>query len=115
MFLNRKQKGYGWYTKVESKDNPTIHGYVNFSFKRGCEPTNLTEFGSYSGDLYFIDKDGNRRKVFPYVEEYQGTISVKFKILDVENENHTQPVRSISLNKTAGGTNVNGLDEDLPF
>lgn len=113
MFLNRKQKGYGWYTKVESKDNPTIHGYVNFSFKRGCEPTNLTEFGSYSGDLYFIDKDGNKRKVFPYVEEYQGTISVKFKILEVENG--ASPVRNININKTVNGANVDGLDDDLPF
>lgn len=117
MYLNRKQKGYGWYTKVVSKDLNTDAertGYVNFSFKKDCEPTDdtLGEYGSYEADLYLIDKHGKRR-VFPTVHEYNGNSYIEFKILGYEDQKPT-------TNKMAGsrsdiGQTVDIEPDDLPF
>ena len=64
MFLNKAKKGFGWHitVKKDSKGQETEQPmYVNFTFKRDCEPTNLNDKGSYDADLYLIDKQGNRR------------------------------------------------------
>lgn len=112
MFLNRKTKGYGWYTKVISKDintNAERIAYINFSFKKGCEPTNLNDKGSYEGELYFIDKDGNKRKVFPIANEYSGIRTVEFKLLEIEDNSKFGGSRSDSAKS------VNIEQEELPF
>lgn len=86
MYINRQKNGYGWYSKIISKDLNTQAerlGYINFSFKKGCEPNNL-ENGSLEGDLYFIDKQGNKRKVFPIAKERNGLVYIEFKILEIE-------------------------------
>lgn len=85
MFINKKKKGYGWYSKVSSKDmqsNEEISTYINFSFKKDCEPN----VDALEGDLYFIDKQGIRRKVFPVARDYKGNKYVEFKILDYEGQ-----------------------------
>ena len=116
MFLNKRQKGYGWYSKVVSKDLNTQAeriGYINFSFKKDCEPTNLNDKGSYEGDLYFIDSEGNKRKVYPIVNDYNGVISIEYKLLEVEQSN-------VDNSKFGGNRSdsVSSLDisqEDLPW
>ena len=116
MFLNKKQKGYGWYTKVVSKDlnsDAERVGYINFSFKKDCEPTNLNQNGSYVGDLYFIDQDNNKRKVFPVVKEFNGISSIEFKLLETEDN-------SIDNSKFGGkrsdsASSINISQEDLPW
>ena len=112
MYINRKQKGFGWYAKVISKDmntNAERVGYINFSFKKGCEPTNLNEKGSLEGDLYFIDKQGNKRKVYPIVNEYSGIRTIEFKLLEIENNQNFGGSRANS------GESVNISQDELPF
>lgn len=112
MFLNRNQRGYGWYSKVVSKDlntNAERLGYINFTFKKGCEPTNLNEKGSYEGELYFIDKQGNKRKAFPIVNEYNGLTRIDFKLLEVEDTSNFGGDRSDSVKS------LNLEPNDLPF
>lgn len=112
MYLNKNQRGIGWYSKIISKDlntNAERLGYLNFTFKKGCEPTNLNDKGSYEGDFYFIDKQGNRRKVFPIVTEYNGLSRVDFKLLEVENNSN------FGGNKSDSGKSVGIETNDLPF
>lgn len=111
MYLNRKQKGYGWYSKVVSKDlnsNAERVGYIDFSFKKDCEPDNLNENGSYVGELYFIDKDNRKRKVFPIVKEYNGKTSIEFKLLEWQFSEQQD-------NSKFGKTYPDIKAEDLPF
>ena len=91
MFLNRKKKGYGWYTVVNTDkkgdkvaDNET--GYIDFYFARDCEPNlgELNEHGSYQCELIMRDTTGAERKVFPYIDGYFHT--VVFKVLGKTNE-----------------------------
>lgn len=114
MYLSRSLKGFGWYTKVVSKDlntNAERTGYINFSFKKGCEPqeSELNEKGAYVGDLYLHDANGNIRKVFPIVNDY--TEKVEFKILEIENANST--IRKEQDNFGAKYTDIKS--DDLPF
>ena len=105
MFLNKAKKGFGWYiaVKKDSKGQETEQPmYVNFTFKRDCEPTNLNDKGSYDADLYLIDKQGNRRRVFPYINEWGDHRSVEFKIMDVEE------AQKLDVNVKIG-------PEELPF
>lgn len=93
MYLNRNRTGYGWYSLVKSKDmggNELTH-YLNFSFKKDCEPLDdeLNEHGSYEGELVFIDKKGKKRKVFPIVKEYNGLKYFEFKLLDADGVQNT--------------------------
>lgn len=121
MWINRKQKGFGWYSKVVSKDlnsNAERVGYIDFSFKKDCEPDNLNEKGSYEGDLYFIDKDNRIRKVFPVVKEYNGKTSIEFKLLDWQFRTEEQQIAQDNSN--FGGSKSNSADnivsaDDLPF
>lgn len=116
LFLNRQQKGYGWYAKVVSKDiggNETT-GYINFSFKRGFEPNNLSDKGSYDGELYFIDKQGNKRKVFPIADEYRGVVNINFKLLEVEGKD-TLPSSIETKKEDEPVSNIKIEDISLPF
>ena len=93
MYLNRNRNGYGWYSHVKTKDmggNEMSH-YLNFSFKKDCEPLDdeLNEKGSLEGELYFIDKRGRKRKVFPVVKEYNGIKYFEFKLLELDGANNS--------------------------
>ena len=111
MYINKQKSGYGWYSKIVSKDLNTQAerlGYINFSFKKSCEPTNL-ENGSLEGDLYFVDKQGNKRKVFPIAKERNGLIYIEYKLLEIENNSN------FGGNRANSGKSLNIEDEDLPF
>lgn len=89
MFLNKNKNGYGWYSQVKTKEGESeVIAYINFSFKKGTEPwgEQLTEYGSYEGELIFRDSTGAERKVFPLAKEWNGKKSVEFKLLDTTNE-----------------------------
>jgi len=119
MFLNKKQRGFGWYAKISTTDmgNNTLTSYLNFVFKRGCDP--LTD-GTYEGDLYFIDKTGAKRKVFPRVKNYNNQNYVEFMLLEEElpsfEQNNEQKGYQSTLredNKSVTG-HIEDIDE-LPF
>lgn len=88
MYLQRKTKGYGWYAKVKTKEQggAEFTDYINFSFKRDCEPTELNEYNSYEGELFFRDSTGKERKVFPIVKYYNDSTHIEFKLLEAEGE-----------------------------
>ena len=99
MYITKSSKGFRWYTTVKKNDKgqDTSTQYINFTFKKDCEPRNLNDKGSYEADLYLIDKLGNKRKVFPYVNEWQDHKSVEFKILDVEEQGNTDPRHDVNV------------------
>ena len=89
MYLNRNKSGYGWYAQIKSKvlgqsDNVA---YLRFSFKKGTEPLReeLSEYGSYQGELIFRDTTGKERKVYPFAKEYNGIKYVELKLMDPEH------------------------------
>lgn len=109
MYLNRNRTGYGWYSHVKTKDmggNEMSH-YLNFSFKKDHEPLadELNDKGSYEGELYFIDKRGIKRKVFPIVKEYNGLKYFEFKLMPEETEASTSKASS----------DVKVESDELPF
>ena len=90
MFLNRGKNGFNWYKMVVSQDaggNET-KAYINFSFKKGQEPmpNELTEYGSYQGDLIFRDSTGREWEIYPIAKEYNGVKYVEFKLMNPSNE-----------------------------
>lgn len=95
IFLNRKKKGYGWYSTVNrDKKGDKVADidvkYLDFSFTKGGEPLpdECNEFGSFVGDLFFRDeKTKEEYPVIPFVDDYYH--SVCFKILKKAKE---QPV-----------------------
>lgn len=117
MYLNKSKNGFGWYSRIVSKDlntNAEREAYVSFTFKRGCEPNmnDLTDKGGYQGELIFRDTKGQERKVFPVVTEYNGNKRVEFKLLEIEG----QPVQNIKREQTNDGTSYTNIkSEDLPF
>lgn len=124
MYLFRGINGFSWYTKVVSKDlntNAQREGYINFTFKKGCEPTQeeLNDKNAYEGDLYFHDKNGCIRKVFPVVDEYNGNKKIEFKLLEAIGElksESKEPVQTITREQTNSGTTFDGISQDeLPF
>jgi len=117
MYLNRNQKGYGWHVTVrrDSKGNEIKPAYVNFTFKKGCEPSDSElsgEFGSYEGELYLETKQG-RRKVFPYVNEYNE--SVEFKILDYEQPQEKKESSNFGGKTSKSAQSVDIEPDELPF
>lgn len=126
MYINRSQKNdWQWYSKIETKDEGgnTFNAYMNFSFKRGCEPdeSELGEYGNLEGDLYFHTKDGKMRRVFPIVKYFNGQTHIEYKILGVDG---AKPLdkgfggEQVALND--GKTDMFGADnrinpDDLPF
>ena len=108
MFINKKQKGYGWYSKITSKDmeGKETTAYINFSFKRDCEPN----LDTLEGDLYFVDKTGHRRKIFAVAREYNGQTSIDFKLLEDETEDN-----SMFGGKRCDSTKNIIEKNDLPF
>lgn len=123
MYLNRNKNGFGWYAQVKSKEGESENiAYINFSFKKGCEPErfDLTEYGSYEGELFFRDRQGKERKVFPVAKEWNGVKHVDFKLLEAEGE-YKDPEPSYhpaqpkwDLKREDIPTEIYN-DEDLPF
>lgn len=114
MFLNRKQKGFGWYTKVDRKDIGLEKPYyINFSFKKGCDPIEgeLNDAGSMKCDLILKTAKGYRQ-VFPVVNEYNGNTYLEYKILDLTDEPKPFMPRNEEA-KPFGQLNVE--PDDLPF
>lgn len=120
MYLFRGMKGFSWYTKIISKDlntNAEREGYINFTFKKGCDPKpeDLNDKNAYEGDLYFHDKNGCIRKVFPVVDEYNGNKKIEFKLLEAIGE-PKEPVQTITREQSSSGTTFDGISQDeLPF
>ena len=124
MFLNRNKNGYGWYAQIKSKEGESENiAYINFRFKRECEPTQqeLTEHGSYPGELIFRDSTGAERKVFPIAKEWNGIKSVEFMLLKKENEYHDpqptyRPQTEAKWDLSKETTYTDQISEDdLPF
>ena len=124
MFLNRNKNGYGWYAQVKTKEGESENvAYLSFSFKKGCEPDrfDLTEYGSYEGELIFRDRTGKERKVFPLAKEYNGTKHVEFKLLEAEGEYKDpqpswQPKTEAKWDMSTETTYTDKVTEDdLPF
>lgn len=106
MYINKSAKGIGWFTSVTKNQNgeKMEHpAYINFTFKKGTEPTDPT----IEGDLYFIDRYGKKRKVFPYYNDF-GNGRVEFKILDLEDNS------KMGGNRADSSKNIIDPDE-LPF
>ena len=66
MYLNPNQRGYGWHVTVDKDkkgDSVDKSLYLDFSFKKGTEPSDdtLSQYGSYMADLYLIDRKGKRK------------------------------------------------------
>ena len=107
MYLNKSAKGIGWFTSVtrnqngEKMEHPA---YIIFTFKKGTEPTDPT----IEGDLYFIDRYGRKRKVFPYYNDY-GQGRVEFKILEEEGS----PKMAGKVSDSAKSVDIS--PEELPF
>lgn len=96
MFLKKNNRGYGWYSKVTTKDEngSEFTSYLNFSFKKDTEPnpTQLNEYQSYQCELYLRDNAGIERRVFPIVKFYNNKANIEFKLLEPSNEfNDEQP------------------------
>lgn len=104
MFISRKRKGYGWYSKITTKDmgGNELTAYIDFVFKKECEPTNLNEYGSLEGELIFRAKDGTERKVFPRVKNYNYQNYIEYMLLE-----ETQP----NIQKGYENTNQNGIEQ----
>lgn len=62
MYINKSDKGYGYYSTIKSKDKNgnEVTAFMNINFKKGTEP----EEKSIQGELYFIDEFGDKRKAF---------------------------------------------------
>jgi len=82
MYLNKSNKGIGWYSYVnKNQRNEDIENAptINFVFKKG---TKEPEMKKVDWDLFFIDKEGNKRLVLPYVDEWgDGQRTICFRIL----------------------------------
>lgn len=89
MFISRNSKlNWKWYAKITTKDNGNneFSDYIDFRFSKDCEPLqeDLNQYGSYEADLYLIDKEGRKRKVYPFVNYYNGNTKVEFRIMGIE-------------------------------
>ena len=118
MYINKSSRGIGWYSVV----NKTYAGekmergeYLNFVFKKGCEPNDET----IEGDLFFVDSYGNKRLVLPYVDCYNGRREIKLRLMDVlHRADDFKPKEDNS--KMGGyasesGKSVNIEQSELPF
>ena len=108
MYLNKSKKGIGWYSAVKRNqaNAETEPLYINFLFKKGTEPQGET----IEGDLFFIDRNGDKRMVLPFINEYNGNKRIEFRIMGgqakVENSLpfYEEPKKDVALDP-----------EDLPF
>ena len=111
VFINKNQKGYGWHSTVKNESISPDPMYINFGFKKGCDPeeAELSD-GSLKCDLILKTPMGFRQ-VFPTLQEYNGRKWIEFKILELTDE--PKPFRPQSDPKP---TNTVQIEEgDLPF
>ena len=121
MYISRKQKGFGWYAKVKSKDmqGKESTAYVQFVFKKGCEPTpeELNEHGSVEADLILVEKGGKQRRVFPIAKTYtnqkgEEVTYTEFMIMDYEFAKG-EPIAEQPVQNGLGSDLID--PDDLPF
>ena len=109
MYLNKSNKGIGWYSLVSKNtmgEKLEKGEYLNFVFKKGTEPSDE----KLEGDLFFIDMYGNKRLVLPYVDEYNGKRTVKFRLMD-----ELHKVDKMGGSKSDLGKSLDISPEELPF
>ena len=116
MYLNKSNKGIGWYSVVnkDAKNNKLDKGeYINFIFKRGTEP----DENVLVADLYLIDQYGNKRPVYPYVDEYNGNRTVKFRIKEplAQSQETKQDNAKMGGSRSDLGQDLDIQPDDLPF
>lgn len=115
IFLNKDKKGFGWHTAVSREDigmeKPL---YINYSFKKGCDPIDgeLNEKGSIAGELILKTQMGYR-KLFPVITEYNGTTHLELKILELTDE--PSPFRPKQERQQEPFGNLKIEESDLPF
>lgn len=125
MYLNKSNKGIGWYSYVDrTEKNEELKGQdrlsINFVFKKDCAP--LTD-DSIKGELYFIDESGNKRKVRPFVDTFNGGKFLKFRLYGIEGEQkndlpfyeqkETQDMFTTKESKAMESVDIK--PDDLPF
>ena len=84
MYINKNDKGYGYYSTVKSKDKngEEVTAFVSVNFKKGSEPSEK----SIKGELYFIDEYGDKRKAFfTSYKRADGTTSPGLFLMDIEH------------------------------
>ena len=114
MYLNKSNKGIGWYAVVQKNymgEKQEKGEFINFIFKKGAEP----EDEKMEGDLFFIDSYGNKRLVLPFIDEYNGHRSVKFRLMDVLHQDSKNESQMMGGAKSNSGKSVNIESDDLPF
>ena len=118
MYINKSIRGIGWYSVVQKNytgEKMEKGEFMNFIFKKGTEP----EDESISGDLFFIDQYGNKRLVLPFVDEYNGSRQIKFRLMDVLHQEHKEePKQDNSMMGGYASDSGQSLDispDDLPF
>jgi len=119
MFLNKSRNGFTWYAHIKSTDQGgnELQHYLNFRFKKGCEPKaqDLNAHGSYEGELIFHDANGRQRKVFPVVNEYNGLKSIEFILMDDGSKPVDLGFTQDDVGSIFGQENTDVQPEDLPF
>lgn len=111
MYINKNRKGFGWHSTVKNEQISPDPLYINFSFKKGCDPeeAELTD-GPLKGDLILKTAMGYRQ-VYPVMVEFNGNKWIEFKILELTDE--PKPYRPQSDPQP---TNTVQIEEgDLPF
>lgn len=117
MYINKGKNG--WYIKVTSKDpgGNEVTGFMNVSFKRDTEPRDneVSEYGSYQGDLFFRDKYGRERPVFfsSYLDRSNKAV-IKMVVMGIQHEVRAEPKEAVEQKKKEESKLVIDPDE-LPF
>lgn len=117
MYINKSNKGIGWFSVVQKNymgEKLEKGEFLNFIFKKGTEPDDE----SISGDLFFVDSYGNKRLVLPFVDDYNGSRKIKFRLMD---QLHKEPEPEANYSNMMGGyasdagKSVDLSPDDLPF
>lgn len=110
MYINKSDKGYGYYSTIKSKDKNgnEVTAFMNINFKKGTEP----ESKSIQGELYFIDEFGDKRKAFfNAYKRNDGTVQPGLVLMGVERSRE----RYSNQEKEQKDSTLVINPEDLPF
>ena len=114
MYLNKSKRGIGWYSVIQknySGEKMEKCEFLNFIFKKGCEP----EEESISGDLFFVDSYGKKRLVLPYVDDFNGSRQIKFRLMDELHKVSEEDKKMMGGAKSDSGKSLDINPDDLPF
>ena len=114
MYLNKSNKGIGWYAVVQKNymgEKQEKGEFLNFIFKKGTEP----EDEKMEGDLFFVDSYGNKRLVLPFIDEYNGHRLVKFRLMDVLHKDEKEDTSKFGGKASQSAKSVDIDTEDLPW